>query len=604
MTTYPAHPPLECDLVMKGGITSGVIYPGTVCELAKTYRFRSIGGASAGAIAAAATAAAELGRNAGGFKRLASMPTRLTKNGTNGRSTLFNLFQPHHKQQRLFGLLTAHMLQPGAGQVFSTLRAALMNYPGRVVAGSLAALGVLALGATSGNPWGIAGAILGAAAMALLLIPLLVVLGIVKDVKQIERFGLCSGMPERGHAGPPTLTEWLHEEFQALAGLDPAAPPLTFGQLENADIELRMMTTNLTQGMPMTLPWAKKEYFFDPAEFRQLFPAAIVQWMTDHPAAITDNVSHQMAGRPLLPFPGHRDLPVVVATRMSLSFPGLIQAVPLYAVNWTDPANHKTLRPEHVTNWFSDGGVCANIPVHMFDSPLPTRPTFAVNLAPFGPPPEDDEAKNSYLPADAGAGRLLRWKDIGDGSGAALPSFLMSIVSTARGWVDARQLIMPGYRGRVVTIYHTEREGGMNLNMAPDVVRNLAARGAGAGAKLVDRFAGPNPGTDEAEGWAVHRWTRMRLSLAGHQEWLSKFAGAFTTSNGDRAYADFFTSTQKPPAYKPSDGRRKKMGDLTEALVATSAEWTQDAVADETAPSPLPVLRLTTELDDTRRASD
>ena len=47
---------------MKGGITSGVVYPGALFELAKEYTFRNIGGTSAGAIAAAATAAAELGR--------------------------------------------------------------------------------------------------------------------------------------------------------------------------------------------------------------------------------------------------------------------------------------------------------------------------------------------------------------------------------------------------------------------------------------------------------------------------------------------------------------------------------------------------------------
>lgn len=56
--TYPDNPPLECDIVMKGGITSGVIYPRAVCRLAKTYRLRSVGGSSAGAIAAAGAAAA------------------------------------------------------------------------------------------------------------------------------------------------------------------------------------------------------------------------------------------------------------------------------------------------------------------------------------------------------------------------------------------------------------------------------------------------------------------------------------------------------------------------------------------------------------------
>jgi len=42
-----------CDLVMKGGITSGIVYPNAVLALAREYRFKSIGGTSAGAIAAA-----------------------------------------------------------------------------------------------------------------------------------------------------------------------------------------------------------------------------------------------------------------------------------------------------------------------------------------------------------------------------------------------------------------------------------------------------------------------------------------------------------------------------------------------------------------------
>ena len=63
-STAPASPVppdlLECDIVMTGGITSGVVCPLAVVELSKTYRSRNIGGTSAGAIA---TAAAELGRD-------------------------------------------------------------------------------------------------------------------------------------------------------------------------------------------------------------------------------------------------------------------------------------------------------------------------------------------------------------------------------------------------------------------------------------------------------------------------------------------------------------------------------------------------------------
>ena len=54
----PGRPERSCDVVMKGGITSGIVYPEAIHELSRDYRFRSIGGTSAGAIAAAATAAA------------------------------------------------------------------------------------------------------------------------------------------------------------------------------------------------------------------------------------------------------------------------------------------------------------------------------------------------------------------------------------------------------------------------------------------------------------------------------------------------------------------------------------------------------------------
>ncbi|WSG73668.1 patatin-like phospholipase family protein [Rhizobium beringeri] len=63
-------PSRECDVVMKGGITSGVVYPKALLQLKDRYRFRNIGGASAGAIAAAVAAAGEFGRDRGGSTAL------------------------------------------------------------------------------------------------------------------------------------------------------------------------------------------------------------------------------------------------------------------------------------------------------------------------------------------------------------------------------------------------------------------------------------------------------------------------------------------------------------------------------------------------------
>ena len=50
------NPASLCDIVMKGGVTSGTVYPLAIVELARQYRFSRIGGTSAGAIAAAVTA--------------------------------------------------------------------------------------------------------------------------------------------------------------------------------------------------------------------------------------------------------------------------------------------------------------------------------------------------------------------------------------------------------------------------------------------------------------------------------------------------------------------------------------------------------------------
>src|SRR5690242_18907729 len=65
-----------CDVVMKGGITSGIVYPWAVCDLATRYRLVNVGGTSAGAIAASAAAAAEYGRHrpGAGYPVLAELP--------------------------------------------------------------------------------------------------------------------------------------------------------------------------------------------------------------------------------------------------------------------------------------------------------------------------------------------------------------------------------------------------------------------------------------------------------------------------------------------------------------------------------------------------
>src|SRR4051794_9825498 len=90
---------------MKGGITSGIVYPPAVCELASKYSFRNIGGTSVAAIAAVATAAAELGRrrgDAGSYDRLRTLPTQFAQPGF-----LSSLFRPDPDNERVMQLIWA-----------------------------------------------------------------------------------------------------------------------------------------------------------------------------------------------------------------------------------------------------------------------------------------------------------------------------------------------------------------------------------------------------------------------------------------------------------------------------------------------------------------
>ncbi len=114
-----------CDIVLKGGITSGVVYPLALVELAKRFRFSNIGGTSAGAIAAAAAAAAEYGRSVpgAGFERLEKIPNEIGPK-------LLSLFQPAPQLQPIFAIFIALLTsKTSAGRWADVLFAAVKGYP-------------------------------------------------------------------------------------------------------------------------------------------------------------------------------------------------------------------------------------------------------------------------------------------------------------------------------------------------------------------------------------------------------------------------------------------------------------------------------------------
>jgi hypothetical protein len=130
-------------------------------------------------------------------------------------------------------------------------------------------------------------------------------------------FGLCPGTHQPGYAHEEALTEWLHRHIQAAAGL-PLDRPLTFAMLVEREIRMEVMTTDLGAAQPRRLPLETPDYLFDPADLAPLFPPAVT-------AALAAGRGDAPAGA-LLSLPT-QDLPVLVAARLSLSFPLLLSAV-------------------------------------------------------------------------------------------------------------------------------------------------------------------------------------------------------------------------------------------------------------------------------------
>ncbi len=595
------HPTLECDVIMKGGITSGVVYPLAVTELAKTYRLRNIGGTSAGAIAAALAAAAEHGRDVpgGGFRKLAALPAFLGKN-------LVTLFQPAPAARPAFQILLT-WIAPGG-----KLRKALLSlgklvrfHPFAFLLGLLAGFAFFWFLAD----WTSHGQLIRPRAMPLRILSMLIggfaaasisfVRSALKGI-QGNAFGMCSGMPAYEDTERAVLTPWMTDLLDQMAGK--TGGPLTFGDLWGQGtpeemkakeddprlraVNLEVMTTNLTLGWPVRLPTSSRELFFHPVEMRRFFPERVVQWMLDHPfqsdgrdATLLERIT---AETPYRPMPAPADLPVVVAARMSLSFPVLISAVPLYAVDWSLKRNQlardEGRAPLLGRCWFSDGGIGSNFPVHFFDGLLPERPTFGVNLRPFHQDhPQDvlDESRNVWFPTRSRQAMLPTWSSI-----ESLASFLGSIMRTMQNWTDNTQMRLPGYRDRVVHVFLSPEEGGLNLNMSEETVDALTARGSAAGQAL------------QTLDWDGHRWTRFRTAMAQIQEKLDGVEEIYVA--GYRDFLDQHDSTQG--RYQRPHGWKRYALDSTDALLRVVHAWREDPDGyrfdNEPLPQPGPDLRL------------
>jgi predicted acylesterase/phospholipase RssA len=650
-TNLRTRPARECDVVMKGGITSGVLYPTALAAIGRKYRIRGIGGASAGAIGAALGAAAEYGRASGGYERLLELPDDL------GGGKLAALFQPQPETRQLLRLMLAatgneRPASPGElevprSRVRPVVGALLRAFPVASVVGALPGVALIVLGVV-GQGWsgvllviaGIPIAIVGVVAALFVRLWQKFTVAVPKNL-----FGICRGVRVGDKAGPG-FTDWLAGRIDEIAGLDAAARPLRFGHLWTGSEEitsvaepdrandLRMITTCLSEGRPYELPWDANRFFYEPEVWETLFPTDVMQALDSAPTGPTDapeetttsntsDVSDESddagdeaesaslnweddlasAHTPRLRrLPSDEHLPVVVATRMSLSFPLLISAVPLWVIDrradgtkdaQADYRKAMKAGQEPPTEglvfrrvWFTDGGFCSNFPVQMFDAAMPSRPTFAINLGRFSADqkPSDDEADNVEIARSNSSGLLPSLSDIPDRGVAAVAGFASAALNTARNWTDSTHLDHPGYRDRIVRILQTKREGGLNLYMDTPTITRLAQRGRAAGETITDQFTELRypVKTPRATGWDNHRWVRYRALLSALPAWARSYKEGMAVFDLDPA---------KPPSYRFSAKGRHLSSDLTKALddlaqVVTEAD---EAALDDVTSKPRPL---------------
>nr|WP_315232911.1 patatin-like phospholipase family protein [uncultured Albidiferax sp.] len=580
--TTPREPPEDrfCDLVMKGGITSGVVYPKAIEQLSHHYRFKNIGGTSAGAIAAAVTAAAEFNRRTNqsrdGFDLLAQLPTELKSEVKPGRRKLLTLFQPQPGTRRLFSILTTALNSQGtAHRILAITFGALRAY-------WMATLGSVAVSVFVGFA---DGDILAAALTFLVMLAVSIALSVYWDLTRHivkNNFGLCTGLTE--DSTQVALTPWLHQLIQRAAGRSENDAPLTFGDLWSApgfpvgrftvpagtvrkSINLEMFSTNLGHGRPYIFPLSNDEaeksrfrvkdrLFFTRNDMAHYLPTDVLDWLCakgrpyrcDSGREGRDPSNEDAVRLGLIEIPEGKDFPVILAARMSLSFPVLFSAVPMWAINYEQGGLASFRRC-----WFSDGGISSNFPIHLFDGLVPSWPTFGINLE-----QQIEGREDVYLPASYASGYGERWNnfDATTNEASRFGGFLLAIVSTMQNWNDNALSRMPGVRDRIARVRLSAKEGGLNLNMESEVIEGVARRGEKAALQIIERFAALSPDGPNKKGWDEQRWIRLGLLLKLIEE---RAPGVLTALDPECPHATGFAyliertafpNTELPPGYE------------------------------------------------------
>ena len=424
-----------------------------------------------------------------------------------------------------------------------------------------------------------------------------------RDVKEgviDNNLGLCKGgtLEAPGPEGRrPGISEWLHEGIQASAGMKARDRPLTFRDLwcaplypgaeglpcseddppDRRSINLQMITTNVTHGRPYRLPMFDEtsRLFYRATDLEGYFPKPIIDAMVKvsrpYRALSKSDAMEGPKTKGFLELPG-ADMPIVVAARLSLSYPLLFSAVPLWAIDYEREEGQRELK----RCLFTDGGVSSNFPIHLFDAALPRWPTFGMwldRLDPNGPsvkpaidpngpsakppikaPPERSRSADGFtdapeeqserrddevwLPEPIGEGWSDSWKRFDPLAAYAssdlppampvgllpnlkfLAGFLDGILGSAIEWRDRTSFRLPHVRNRVARLMLRKGEGGLNIGMQREQILRMAHRyGTKTGLAFVERFADSEG--QASRSWQEQRWMRMVLLVRGLRERLT-----------------------------------------------------------------------------------
>jgi patatin-like phospholipase len=554
-----------CDLVMKGGVTSGVVYPGAVLELSRTYRFTKIGGTSAGAVAASMAAAAEYGRQRAERLELRGIDEIVEEFKQPG--FMLDLFQPTPTARPLFrlGMALASAKQQHRRRWRILALAGLRQRPLFGAIATLVAAGIIALLAVGFDRLpvvlAIVLAVLGSIALMLLaswavLGPLMSMLRSIWRSLPDQGFGICSGTSQDPNR-PLALAEWMHSRIQVCAELG-VEQPLTFGMLQDAGIELQMIATDLGRARPVRIPFEEEQFLFTPRELGRLFPAPVVDHVLD--AAGVPSAERDSTRAWFMPA---QEMPVVIGARLSSSVPLMLSALRLYSA--------RPDLPGPIESFISDGAITSNFPIHFFDDWLPSHPTFGLDLVPFPQGGHPGDADPVFMPASAEVPRVPHWTNVSN-----LGGFLRQIDDAARNWRDELQAELPGFRDRVCQIRMGAGEGGFNLNADPKTVSGLLERGRAAGREILRTF-----------DWDQHRFVRYVTLMEMLQENFSLLADRF----GD--YRSWLTSGA-PDATAYRIGRDAEWCLAADRATAQLIENAPDSpsFASGERPQPEPAMRI------------